>query len=171
MQNDETERIVNEELQRLDSLVSIGWVPYAVMVPNKGWEGRYALFCKWPQADKRWEWVQQGKHDPAEARDILGWFCDDVHNANSTPRDPPTILRVLLELLYKCDNNRYPWAKRMAASAEKNRRITEKRKQDVMDLVQDEATHTYYHSEHAARSFGGLPDVPTKKEAEHGKSR
>lgn len=149
---------VNAELQSLDSLLFIKWIPTAYFNQRyKRFEGRYALCCKWPQADKRMEWVQQGKHDPAEAFDALGWFCENIHDGSSVPVNPEHMLDKAKELLSKCDNSRTPWRDRLVKAFAKNVDARQKAKKLALDMAHEEAIDAYYHSSRAMRAFGGLP--------------
>jgi hypothetical protein len=168
--NESVEARVNVELQtHLDALLFIRWVPMAVWnAPAGRGEGRYALMCRWPSADLRWQWVQDGRHDPNEACDMLGWFCEDMSNANSVPVQPDAMLERVRILLGKCDNTRFPWAERMKQCVEHNAAQRAKLKKDALDNEAHEAAHdAYYKSSLAARSFGGL-DKTQSKEAENG---
>lgn len=148
-----TEERVNRELQALDTLLHIRWMPFAVGVPGGEREGRYALCSYWPQIDPRREWVKKGEYSPEDAFDILGWFCEDLHDAESVPENPEAILRKVLELLHKCDNTRQPWRKRMAECIENNKRRFQKVKEAALDEVTDMAADQYYHSNRASRVF------------------
>lgn len=157
-----TEKVVNEELAKLDSLLFIRWIPTAYWGGRNPPEGRYALCCWWAQADKRWEWVRCGKHDPQEAIDRFGWFCEDMQNAGSVPLDSGSILRKALEILYACDNTRFPITTRMAQIIEKNAKVHETTKKESLLLVQEAAEDRYDHHM-AVRSFGGIDKSPTKE--------
>ena len=97
--------------------------------------------------------VQKGEYAPQDAFDIIGWFCDDMQDANSTPKEPASVLRKVLELLYKCDNTRFPWRKRMAEVIEKNKRRQEKIVEEAVDEMKDFAADHYYHTSRATRVF------------------
>ena len=143
---------INAELANLDGLLFVKWF----QVPIRGsMEGRYGLCCRWPSHDPRLQWVRDGTHDPAEAHDLLGWVCDDLQNAHTTPRDPEQIKAKAFELLGKCDNVKFPWAQRIRSTAEKNERLTAKRTEEVLDMAHDAAVDQYYHSSRAARVFQG----------------
>ena len=120
--NSLTEERVNAELQSLDTLLHIRWVENAYAnEAEQRFEGRYALCCYWPKIDKRWEEVRSEGCDPAAAFDIMGWFCEDIHDASTVPRDPESIMNKMLELLHNADNERQPWAERMAGTAQHNK--------------------------------------------------
>lgn len=152
--NEFTERRVNAELQaHYDPLLSIRWYPTVFFNQRqKQWEGRYALVVRWPQIDKRWGTVPLGYEEPY---DILGWFCEDMQDANTTPADPVSIMGKVTELLGKCDNTRQPWMARMKATVEHNLRQHEKVKEEALDQVADEAASQYYSSSRASRVFMG----------------
>jgi hypothetical protein len=117
----QTEALVNAELQKLDTLLHIRWLPIAAWnAAQQRYEGRYALCCFWPDIDKRRQWVRDGTHDPNEAYDSMGWFCDDIMNANSLPREPMAVMHKVLELLGSADNTRVPWAARMRSTIAHN---------------------------------------------------
>lgn len=153
--NEFTESRVNAELQALDSLLHIKWMPNAVGVLGKPGEreGRYALCSRWPSIDPRQEWVRKGEYDPDSAFDILGWFCEDLQDAESVPAEPESILHKVLELLHRCDNTKFPWRKRMAEVIEHNKKRQAKMKEEAVDEVKDMAADQYFHSNRASRVF------------------
>ena len=132
-----TEERVNKELQSLDSLLHIRWVEnvYANQTTQQ-MEGRYAMCCHWPKVDKRWEEVRSGGCDPAAAFDIMGWFCEDIHDANTVPQDPESIMHKMMELLHNADNERQPWAERMAGTAQHNKDLKKQKVKDAGDLAE-----------------------------------
>lgn len=148
-----TEERVNAELRSLDSLLHIRWMPLVVALPNGRREGRYALCSYWPSVDPRRAEVQSGQRDPEDAFDILGWFCENMQDANSVPQEPFSIMKKALELLYKCDNTRFPWRQRMAQNIEANKRRQKKVKEEAVDEVKDMAADAYWHSNRASRIF------------------
>jgi hypothetical protein len=137
--NQLTEDRINAELaESFDPLLFIKWVDCAYFNPvTQEYEGRYALCCKWPQADKRWSWVKEGKYPPQDAHDILMWFCEDMHNAASLPKDPEAMRPLVFDALAKMDNTRYPWKDRLDKSARDNQKVVEDRKRKAADLVEE----------------------------------
>ncbi len=146
--NDLTEERVNEELRSIDSLLSIRWMPIVYQKSPDVWEGRYALCFRWPESDPRWGTVPEGYDEPY---DILCWFCEDMHNGNSVPMDPESIMGLVRNFLGKCDNSRFPWRDRMKKTVEKNERHRAKIKQEASDEVDWE--YSYWHSNRATRVF------------------
>jgi len=148
-----TEQRVNAELSRYDPLLHIRWMPAGYVAEDGSYEGRYALACRWPQADKRWSWVREGKYDPNDAVDVMGWFCSDMHDASSVPHEPEQMLSRVLALLGECDNERFPWRGRMASAIKANEDRRELVKQEAVEEAVDAASTGYYHSERASRVF------------------
>jgi len=137
--NPDVEQRIRAELQSLDSLLDIRWFPNAVYNPrHRDFEGRYSLICNWPQSDKRWEMVQSG--EIGDAFDSLGWFCEDIHDPESVPVAPDSIMSKVLELLGKCDNTQHPWRERMKELVEKNAKVRKQRQQEVVDRAEDIAS-------------------------------
>lgn|SRR5512135_619010 len=137
--NEEVEQRVRAELQQIDSLLDIRWVPTAVFNPqHRDFEGRYALICNWPSADKRWEMYRTG--EIGEHFDALGWFCTDIHDPESVPVSPDSIGQKVIELLGKCDNTQHPWRDRLRQLVEKNTAIRNRNKQEVLDKAHEIAS-------------------------------
>lgn len=149
-----TEQRVNDELQTLDENLFIKWVPTAYWNEKfKKFEGRYALMCWWLSDDKRRDWVRTGSHAPEDAFDLIGWFCEDIHKAASVPQDPASMLTTLKNLLGHMDTTREPAKVRMMQAAAKNVERKQKIKQEMLDMVADEASTQYFHTSKAARVF------------------
>jgi hypothetical protein len=145
--NETTEIRVREQLQNLDSLLDIKWFPTAIFNQrDKDFEGRYALVCKWPQGDPRWEFHQRGEIE--FPYDRLGWFCTDVQDPESIPVSPDAIERKVMELLAKCDGNKTPHLKRMAQVVEKNSKVNKNRQKEILDQVGDVARNLHYITGH-----------------------
>lgn len=145
--NVETEARVREQLQSLDSLLDIHWFPQAIFNPRYGdLEGRYALVCKWPQGDPRWELHQSGEIELPFDR--LGWFCTDVKDPESTPVSPDSIEQKVMELLVNCDDSRLPHTKRMAQLVEKNAKVKKDRQKEILDQVEEVTRNLHYISGH-----------------------
>lgn len=136
--NEEAEGRVRALLKSMDSLLDVRWFPAAYYnAKHKDYEGRYGLICTWPQTDKRWEMYHSG--EIGEPFDILGWFCEDIHDAESIPRDVDSMERLVVELLGKCDNERFPWRQRMAELVGKNAALRKSRQQEMIDRAEDVA--------------------------------
>jgi hypothetical protein len=152
--DEEAMAVVRVELKQLDPLLDVRWFPTVRMCASSGqMEGRYALVCQWPQADRRWEMHQRG--EIGEPFDILGffeasgdemdWFSGgegvDLDGSGRRkapfPVDPRDVMAKTLELLGKMDNTRESWKERLKKSAEDNAALIEKRKQAVLDEAMD----------------------------------
>lgn len=153
--NPETERQVREVLARMDSLLGIMWVPTVFNNERAGrWEGRYALTCAWPRADKRWKQVQDGEIAEQDALDIIGWLCTDMQDAQSVPASGEGVENRVLELLGAMDNTRYPWKQRMLATIEKNVKRHATTKNDALDLTHGVADYYYRQAKNVPQSTG-----------------
>ena len=153
--SDTVEVTLKETLQRLDPLLGVMWVPMAAFnEPAKRWEGRYALTCKWPSIDGRWQEVQAGKVPEAEALDIIGWLCEDMQNASSVPTSPDGITDRVLALLGTMDNARYPWKDRMRSVVKKNQELYNTQKKDAADQANRAAEHFYRQAKGVPQSTG-----------------
>jgi hypothetical protein len=142
---------INAELQALDSNIHIRI------------EGRYALCFRWPQGEKRWQEVQQGRMDPNDAFDILGWFTEDMASGRSTPVNPEQFKAKAFELLHKIDNTRFPWKGRVERSMQKNDVRQQQLKEEAVDRMTDAASDAYYHSNRASRVFTGKHNLGGKE--------
>lgn len=152
-----TEELVNAQLAELDPHFFIQWVPTAYWnARRRTFEGRYALMQRWTSNDPRMAEVQSGKVPLSDAHDLWCWFCEDMQKADSVPRDPAAMWRLIADYIGKADNTRFPWRQRMAQTAAKNMAQREAAKKVMADEVTDEAETQYYHSHRAVRSFGGL---------------
>ena len=151
----ETERQLREVLARMDTLLDVMWVPTVYRNERAGrWEGRYALTCKWPRADKRWSMVQSGEVAEHDAHDIIGWLCEDMQDAQSVPTTAEGIETRVLALLGSMDNTRYPWKQRMLAAIEKNVKRQQTVKADVLDLTHGVADYYYRQAKSVPQSRG-----------------
>lgn len=145
--NVEVEERVRTTLQNLDSLLDIKWFPQAIFNPRyKDFEGRYALVCKWPQGDPRWELFQKGEIDLPYDR--LGWFTTDIQDPESIPVAPDSIENKVMELLAKCDGSKQPHLARMAQVVDKNSKAAKNRQKEILDQVEDVARNLHYISGH-----------------------
>lgn len=130
---------VRRALKELDPLLDIRWVPMARWNPRQQkMDGRYALICRWPEIDDRWEMFHSG--EIGEPFDVIGYYEVsagsgemDWFSGNGEPVDPSIVMDRTLALLASCDNTRQSWKERVRKSAEHNRRLREKRKQEVVD--------------------------------------
>lgn len=148
-QNPALEEKIRTQLKSIDSLLDIKWMPHAVFSEKGGeLEGRYCLACDWPTGDSRWEMYQTGEIQ--EHFDMLGWFCTDIHDANSVPVEIDSIESKVIELLGKCDNTRHSWRDKMKQIVEKNAKVRKDKKQVYLDQTQDIAEvlhHAVGHKE------------------------
>jgi hypothetical protein len=145
--NVEAEERVRVMLKSMDELLDIKWFPYAVFNPKyNDFEGRYGLICKWPQGDKRWSLFQSGEIN--EPFDMFGWFCTDIHDADSMPVSPDSIESKVLDLLGKCDADRIPHTQRMKQVLGKNAEVRRKRVAEVADQAGEIARDLHYISGH-----------------------
>jgi hypothetical protein len=138
-----TEERVRLQLKQLDSLLDIRWIPNAVFNERyQKLEGRYAIVCRWPSADKRYALIQSGElgDDP---HDILGWYTEDVHNANSAAVAPDALERRVMELLASADNERTPWKQRMAQTVAKNAAVRQANKNELEAMIVDAAGYEF----------------------------
>lgn len=137
---------VRRELKKIDGLLDIQWFPTAVWNPKyERYEGRYGLTVRWPMSDPRWELYQEG--EIGEPFDLLGWFCEDPHDANSVPVAPDAVQARTRELLGRCDNERESWKVRMRRAFEKNAEHREEMKQEAVEMAAEEAHRRYYSRE------------------------
>jgi hypothetical protein len=128
--NPEMEERVRKELRDIDSLLDIKWIENIVYnARHGGMEGRYALVCTWPSSDPRWGMIQTGEIGNTPY-DILGWFAEDMQNAESLPQEPSAIDHRVQELLASADNTRVPWRLRLKAAADANIALKIKRRKD-----------------------------------------
>ena len=136
----EGEARVRAFLETLDSLLDIQWFPNVRWDPRQDtWQGRYALVCRWPQEDRRWELYRSG--EIGDCHDILGWFTEavraqvpDWQEGEALPTSLDGIEGAILDMLGRQDNTRTSWMQRMKASVEANAA----RRKKVMEEAQDE---------------------------------
>lgn len=129
---------------------------------QRAFEGRYALACKWRQGDKRYQLAQTGEIDPQSTYDILGWFCEDMQNANSVPIDPDGAIDLALRLISESDLAKHNFYDRMRSTIEHNRNLRRKVREEAGQMAEDEAKQAYYSTQHATR-VGWVPAL--EKEA------
>jgi len=138
----EAEQQVREKLQQIDSLLDVIWFQHAVYNRRyDDFEGRYALVCNWPIGDPKWQLYQSGEMQTHH--DVLGWFCEDIHDANSMPVSVDSIENKVIELLGKCDGRRMPHTKRMAEIVQKNAKLRKQRRESTLDQVEEMAGTMY----------------------------
>lgn len=128
--NRDAEIVVRHHLKELDPLLDIQWMDAV---------GRYALTCRWPERDRRWELHRAGEIGAPE--DILGWFTEGIQDANGLPLDPLDMLDRIIEWLGKMNNDRESWRERMRRSMERNRELQRKRKQQIVEDTMDVTKH------------------------------
>lgn len=138
-----TEEKVRSVLKGIDELLDIKWIEKAVFNPKySDIEGRYALVCRWPSGDKRWELVY--KQEVAMPYDMIGWFCEDIQNPDSVPVAPDSVENKVLELLYQCDGTRFPHLQRMAQITEKNKNVHKNIQEDILNEVSEIAKDLHF---------------------------
>jgi len=148
----ELEERIRPILKNLDELLDIKWINPAIYnTTYDRAEGRYAITCRWPQADRRWTIEHYG-----EPYDILCWACTDLSNASSIPLKPEEVENRVLDFLYRCDNTRESWKVRMAQTIENNKRVKRGLKDQVLDHAHDE--FGYYHKKIAHEHFVPVHD-------------
>lgn len=153
--NPELEAQLRATLEKLDSLLGVRWVVHAFYNQQLGrFEGRYALTCRWPQVDKRWQEVRDGRHPEYEACDIIGWLCEDMQDPGSVPTSPDGISDRVMQLLGTMDNERYPWKQRMLRTVEKNKQVYEQQKKEALDLTHGVAEYYYRFAKGVPQSTG-----------------
>jgi hypothetical protein len=140
-ENEEALKEMRGVLKQLDPLLDVRWFPYVRVAQNGALEGRYALICQWPQADRRWEMYHNG--DIGEPFDILGyyevvgdemdWHSGGLSEGSRALMDPSSVMEKTMELLGKMDNSRHSWRDRLRKSAQHNKDLMEKRKAEVLD--------------------------------------
>lgn len=154
---EQAEARIRQTLKGLDELLDIKWVPVVLWNEKENCsEGRYALICRWPQADKRWADAYEDAR--IEPFDVLAWFCDDLQNASSSAGNIDTMEDQVIEFLGKCDNTRQPWADRMKASVAKNLKVKRAAKDEILDLAHDE--FGYHQKKMAHESIVPVNNLP-----------
>jgi hypothetical protein len=69
--------------------------------------------------------------------DMLGWFCEDIHDATSMPLGVDSIEQKVIELLGKCDGERIPHKTRMKEILERNAKRRKSNKQTIEDRTHE----------------------------------
>ena len=149
----DVEERVRKELQAIDPLLDITWVDDVVPNPaHQLYEGRYALICRWPASDGRWQAVREDGY--TDAYDMLGWFCEDPANADSIPQDPYNMMALIYKLLQNADSEEAPWYERMSQVFGKNLDRMRDNKQMLDDEVTEIAERSYSEFEYKNPQFG-----------------
>lgn len=149
---------MREELKVLSELLDIQWFPSAVYNAKRDrYEGRYALTAQWPSNDPRWELHRKG--EIGEPFDILGWFCKDKQVADSIPLERSAIRKRAIEMVAAADCEKVPWRKRLRSVMQHNADRREEIKDEVSDLVHEEARERYYQG----RRFGVNADLVSEE--------
>lgn len=134
----EPEARVRAQLKAIDSLLDVRWFPNAIWNEvQKTMEGRYGLICQWPPLDPRWEDFQKGLIE--DSVDMLGWFCEDIHDATSLPVSVDSIEAKVIEVLGKCDGQRQPHTQRMKQIIERNAKVRRDKRSETTDKAEDVA--------------------------------
>lgn len=142
---DADEARIRTVLLAIDPLLDLRWFPFAIFNENvEKYEGRYALICRWAQGDPRYELLNKGEIGEQDAVDIIGWFCEDRNDAETTPVEVEAVENLALELLASCDNSRTPAIERMRAISAKNVKARRERKQEVLDVGQEAAEQVWF---------------------------
>lgn len=145
--NEQVEQRVRAQLKAIDPLLDLRWFPNAFFnSQHNRMEGRYGLVVRWPQSDLRWPLFHNG--DIGEPVDLLGWFAEDMQNAESAAVDVDSIENRVLALLASADNERMPWRERMRKSAEHNAKVRQANKDTLADMVHDEASYQFNRVKH-----------------------
>lgn len=151
------EAMVRKELQRIDHLLDILWVPDVYPNGAQGVvEGRYGLICRWPKSDGRWKLVREEGY--TDAFDLLGWFCEDMDDASTVPNSPETMMQLVYERLGNADNEAAPWYDRMKQVFGKNIDLMRERKNVLDETVEEMAEEEWVTNVREGRpvSFGGI---------------
>ena len=133
--SEEREQATRIQLQSYDSGLDLRWFQAF---------RRYAVTATWPIGDPRYELIQKGEMGN-EPFDILGWISVDEQDADSAGLDIESgVEKQLFKILGKADNQKTPWKQRLAQIAEKNKRLREKRKEEILQKVEDVARDLEY---------------------------
>jgi len=137
-----SEEEVRSWLKEVDPLLDIRWFDTPVRSSRgRHAEGRYAILCRWPEADSRWEMYRSG--EIGDCHDILGWCVEPdgetgLQSADGKPVNPDTIRERIAHWLGRMDCTREPWRKRMQRTVENNERLRKQRIAEVVDATMDE---------------------------------
>lgn len=116
---------VRYDLKQIDPLLDVQWHPSL---------GRYMLVCNWPMGDARWQLYQNG--EVSASYDFIGWFTEDMHDADSRPVSVDMMESRVMELLGKCDNTRFPIKERMEQVIRKNVEHRRRMRQPILDQTE-----------------------------------
>lgn len=129
----EREAQARQILKEIDPLLDVRWMDGVK---------RYALLCRWPENDRRWELVRSGEIGAPE--DVLGWFTQGsggIQTAEALPVDPLEMMDRIVEWLGKMDNQAQSWKDRMRKTVERNAEVRRKAKQAIIDETMDQAEY------------------------------
>lgn len=139
--DESNEQRVRSRLQQIDALLDLRWMPTAVVnTEHQKFEGRYALLVKWPIIDKRYELIRSGEIGDFPY-DILGWFTDNIQDANSPAVAPDMLEQRIQQLLASADNERSPWKDRMRATIAKNAAVKAAQRSELEAITHDAASY------------------------------
>lgn len=137
--NEALEQRVRPQLQAYSELLDIRWIDTVYWNERQQtFEGRYAITVCWTSDDPRRAMYRSG--EIGTDYDILGWFAEDLQNAE-IPVDGDQIWNRVHALLTSADAQRSPLKTRMAQIAEKNRKRREDRKALLQDMTHDIASY------------------------------
>lgn len=83
--NPEPSPEIQRRLRAIDSRLSLKF--------NPDFSKHWSVMCEWKADDRRWERVQTGQIDPANARDTIGWLPIDC----SVEEAPAYLERTLMQ--------------------------------------------------------------------------
>lgn len=141
--SEEREQATKAQLQSYDTGLGLLW--------HQAFR-RYAVIATWPIGDRRYELIQKGEM-ANEPYDILGWLASDLQDADSAGLDLESGLeKQIFAILKKADNQQVPWKLRLAQIAEKNKKLRDSRKAEIVQKAVDIARDLEYmvgHNEDA----------------------
>jgi hypothetical protein len=133
----EQEDKVKAFLKSIDGLLDIRWYP-AIR--------RYALVAIWPNDYPLREMFKRGEVD--DDCDILGWYSQDVQDADTSPVGLDGMEAKVLQILAKSDNIKTPWKLRLSQVAERNAARRSAIRKPVLDQVEQIAKDLEYMAGH-----------------------
>jgi len=142
---------VREALQSVDALLDIKWIfPCRYNASMQNAEGWYALIAYYGELDGR-------RHIDAAGFDVLGWFCEDMNDASSTPVNPEASLPQIRNYLSEFDGERHGVRDRLRAIQAHNQDVREASKRAYTDEGVQAALDI-------RRQVYGIPFVPVTKD-------
>ncbi len=142
---------VREALQRVDALLDVKWIfPCRYNAAQENAEGWYALIAYYGELDGR-------RHADAAGFDVLGWFCEDMQNPESTPRNPEEWLSHIRDFLTEFDGEHFVVRQRLRDIQAHNQEVREARKRECVDEGVQAALDI-------RRQALGIPFVPVEKD-------